>query len=474
MPDPRYTRLIISPVIDSLTINNNIYIYISSGNTDNKITEFNIYQYSSCTIKNYGCYAWGGVEANRTQQFLINPLGCSSPKITGKLDAVSQSMPTDIFTFNKYTDENSNVISNIEHHNSINTLINTYNVEYDFDVEFNKMPLVFYIQIKHFNDKLLQNIYIYFQAIKDSLDEKAQVQSFMIIGFGDSSAIPQIQKYVNPTSLKFKYPLYDTENQQIITQGFATSTQNQMPLLQCLIPTSIISNQPIGTNKYYFSCINKDSQTFQQGYIYFLNEQEENLGSEIEVDYCFQTTDPSCFSEGTKILCYKQLENSLIYIFKEEYRLVQDLKVGDLVKSYKHGYRRISKILSGFFINNPNGRDNGDCMYKMSKTEDNGLIEDLVLTRNHAILVEKLTKNEKKATENDEMIIIDDLLCLITGKSDKFEKVQNTNFYNYYHFSLDSDGDNDRRFGVWANGLLVELPSNNMMDNVLKTNILDF
>jgi|LakMenEpi03Aug12_release.lakeMendotaPanAssembly.Ray.scaffolds.fasta_scaffold156074_3 hypothetical protein len=45
------------------------------------------------------------------------------------------------------------------------------------------------------------------------------------------------------------------------------------------------------------------------------------------------------------------------------------------------------------------------------------------------------------------MIIIDDLLCLITGKSDKFEKVQNTNFYNYYHFSLDSDGDNDRRFG---------------------------
>jgi alpha-tubulin suppressor-like RCC1 family protein len=33
-----------------------------------------------------------------------------------------------------------------------------------------------------------------------------------------------------------------------------------------------------------------------------------------------------CFSEGTKILCYKQLENSLICIFKEEYRLVQHLK----------------------------------------------------------------------------------------------------------------------------------------------------
>jgi hypothetical protein len=85
-----------------------------------------------------------------------------------------------------------------------------------------------------------------------------------------------------------------------------------------------------------------------------------------------------------------------------------------------------------------------------------------------------MSEKESKATEHDEIIIIDDLLCLITGKSDKFEKVKNTNFYNYYHFSLDSDGDNDRRFGVWANGLLVELPSNNMMDNVLKTGILDF
>jgi hypothetical protein len=104
----------------------------------------------------------------------------------------------------------------------------------------------------------------------------------------------------------------------------------------------------------------------------------------------------------------------------------------------------------------------------MVKTEDNGLIDDLLLTRNHGILVEKMSEKESKATEHDEIIIIDDLLCLITGKSDNFEKVLNTDLYNYYHFSLDGDGDNDRRFGVWANGLLVELPSNNMIDDLLK------
>ena len=35
-------------------------------------------------------------------------------------------------------------------------------------------------------------------------------------------------------------------------------------------------------------------------------------------------------------------------------------------------------------------------MYRMKKTKDNGLIEDLTLTRNQGVLVEKLTENEEK------------------------------------------------------------------------------
>jgi hypothetical protein len=38
----------------------------------------------------------------------------------------------------------------------------------------------------------------------------------------------------------------------------------------------------------------------------------------------------------------------------------------------------------------------------------------------------------------------------------------------------DCDGDNDRRFGVYANGILVEVPSNNMMDGALNIKPLDF
>jgi len=110
----------------------------------------------------------------------------------------------------------------------------------------------------------------------------------------------------------------------------------------------------------------------------------------------------------------------------------------------------------------------------MIKTEDNGLIDDLTLTRNHGVLVEKLTENEEKKIDKNNLPVIDNLLSIITADCDKFEKVMDTNTYKYYHFSLDGDGDNDRRFGVYANGILVEVPSNNMMDGALNIKPLDF
>jgi len=190
-----------------------------------------------------------------------------------------------------------------------------------------------------------------------------------------------------------------------------------------------------------------------------------------------------CFSEGTKILSLtnfkneiyeKNIEKSLASQIKEEYILVQDLKIGDLVKTYLHGYRRISKVLKGNFKNNPKEKGVANCMYRMLKTKDNGIIEDLTLTRNHGVLVEKLSENEEKKVDKNNLQVVDGLLSIITADSDKFEKVEDTNVYNYYHFCLDGDGDNDRRFGIYANGLLVETPSNNMMDNALYIKPLDF
>jgi hypothetical protein len=170
-----------------------------------------------------------------------------------------------------------------------------------------------------------------------------------------------------------------------------------------------------------------------------------------------QISDPSCFNEGTKILCLnKNLE--------EEYIPIENLRKGDLVKSYKHGYRKIDLIGKNPMINNPDKIN--ECMYKMEKTEENGLIEDLIVTGGHSILVDDL-RNYKD--ENDKKFggtqIIDDKYLLLSSVSNDFKKLENNNLYTYYHFILENNGNDDERFGVWANGILTETPSKNQFTN---------
>ena len=162
-------------------------------------------------------------------------------------------------------------------------------------------------------------------------------------------------------------------------------------------------------------------------------------------------SDPSCFNEGTKILCLnKNLE--------EEYIPIENLRKGDLVKSYKHGYRKIDLIGKNPMINNPEKFN--ECMYKMEKTEDNGLLEDLIVTGGHSILMDDLWDLKE---ENDKIFgstqMIDDKYLLLSAVSKQFIKLENTNLYTYYHFILENNGNDDERFGVWANGILTETPS---------------
>ena len=162
---------------------------------------------------------------------------------------------------------------------------------------------------------------------------------------------------------------------------------------------------------------------------------------------------PICFNEGTKILCLNKQ-------FEEEYIPIEHLRKGDIVKSYKHGYRRVDLIGKNSMINDPNRFTN--CMYKMEKTAENGLIEDLIVTGGHSILVDDLGDHKEK---NDKIfgstLMIDDKYLLLSAVSNDFKKIENVNLYTYYHFTLENDGDDDERFGVWANGILTETPSKN-------------
>ena len=151
---------------------------------------------------------------------------------------------------------------------------------------------------------------------------------------------------------------------------------------------------------------------------------------------------PICFNEGTKILCFNKN-------LQEEYISIENLKKGDLVKTYKHGYRRIDLIGKNVMVNNPD--NSKKCMYKMVKTDKNCLLEDLIITGGHSILVDDpiLLGKTKKIHK------VDDKYLLLSSISKDFIKLTNNNLYTYWHLTLESDDDN-QRFGIWANGLLTE------------------
>jgi hypothetical protein len=146
----------------------------------------------------------------------------------------------------------------------------------------------------------------------------------------------------------------------------------------------------------------------------------------------------------------------------DEYVDIELLKVGDFVKTFKHGYRKVSKTLSGSFSNNP--KKWNMCMYKMAKTESNGLLEDLIVTGGHSILVDSLTDAE--LLKYSEMGIpdfanetIDKKHLVLSCVSDQFTAMTDNSVYNYYHLLLENNDDEEERFGIWANGVLTETPN---------------
>jgi photosystem II stability/assembly factor-like uncharacterized protein len=93
----------------------------------------------------------------------------------------------------------------------------------------------------------------------------------------------------------------------------------------------------------------------------------------------YYTSSPLCYESNTLILV---LENEV-----EVYKKVSELKVGDLVKTYKQGYKKINLLRS--FTYKPLNRNNE--LNLLYKHKENGVI----LTAGHSILVDELTEQEK-------------------------------------------------------------------------------
>jgi len=162
----------------------------------------------------------------------------------------------------------------------------------------------------------------------------------------------------------------------------------------------------------------------------------------------------SCYNEGTKILC---LINE-----KEEYKNIEELIKGDLVKTVNDGYKKIDLIGKNVFYNNP--KSCFHCMYKVSN-DDN----ELYVTGEHMILVKDLENiiiNDENKYFYSLNITVDDYKCALAA--DVGEKILNNNKYTIYHFVLESEDDN-KQYGIYANGILSESTTkNNFINNHFK------
>jgi hypothetical protein len=90
------------------------------------------------------------------------------------------------------------------------------------------------------------------------------------------------------------------------------------------------------------------------------------------------------------------------------------------------------------------------------------MTDDLFVTGAHSILVDELSEKEEEGmisiygtTERK----IDDKTLVISWVSDKFEAVEGEDRYIYYHLVLEHDDDENKRYGIWANGVLTESQS---------------
>ena len=172
-----------------------------------------------------------------------------------------------------------------------------------------------------------------------------------------------------------------------------------------------------------------------------------------------------CFMKGTQILCFRGEE--------EVYRPVQDLRKGDLVKTYRNGYLPVHMIGTSSLSNPGHEARIPNRLYKCSKELYPDLFEDLYITGCHSILVPALTNDQWENTKEmlGNVYITDNHFRLMACVDEKSQPYKRDAMIDIYHIALEND-DYYMNYGVYANGLLVETCSKRYLTELSNMRII--
>jgi hypothetical protein len=163
-----------------------------------------------------------------------------------------------------------------------------------------------------------------------------------------------------------------------------------------------------------------------------------------------------CFKEGTKILC--RINGKDVYI------PIEYIEEGTLVKTYKHGYKKCKFNMKEQIKNTKEHSINN--LYRLSRTNNNELFEDLYITGSHAMLYDNISEREEEAmnnlleTYNSKFDIqisnkIDGKHKLIAYYDNTFVEVKQDIVVSIYHLVLENEN-KYINYGIYANGVLTE------------------
>ena len=165
-----------------------------------------------------------------------------------------------------------------------------------------------------------------------------------------------------------------------------------------------------------------------------------------------------CFKEGTKILSLDTQDNT------EKYLPIETLSRGSLVKTLSSGYKPISLIGHSKIYNPANTLRSKNRLYKCHKEKYPELIDDLVITGCHSILIDNM--NPKQLADTFEFMgdiyVTENKYRLMACLDERADTYEEEGVFSIWHFSLENENVRTN-YGVYANGLLVESTSHRMM-----------
>lgn len=171
-----------------------------------------------------------------------------------------------------------------------------------------------------------------------------------------------------------------------------------------------------------------------------------------------------CFGKGAKILCHHKGQ--------EAYRLIEDIRPRDLVKTLLHGFVPVNMI--GYSaLNQSKDVSDEDRLYVCSTDQYPTLTEDLFLTGFHSILVDSLSEEERLGVKQvlGKVYSTDDKFRLPACLDKRARPYTGTDIHTIYHLALDNDNYYSN-YGIFANGLLVETCSKRFLKELSKMTLL--